>query len=152
MAEEKLDPQEAATTASTEADSPIVALTDGELSVMLKRATWITLGLGLVGCLPLVATTGWRDAAMLMTGAAISAASVLEWRRMIELINAKMDAKRTQRGAGLVAIFFVLRLTFFGAAIYVSLKCFHGSTVALLGGLSLAVLAVGWEVYRLLRV
>ena len=47
--------------------------------------------------------------------------------------------------------FFVLRLIVFGGAIYGSLKCFRGSVVALLCGLGLAVLAMAWEVVRLLR-
>jgi hypothetical protein len=50
-----------------------------------------------------------------------------------------------------VVLFFVLRLTIFAGIIYGSLKCFQGSVVALLCGLGLAALAVGWEVIRLLR-
>jgi hypothetical protein len=49
------------------------------------------------------------------------------------------------------AVFFVLRLTVFAGAIYVSLKCFRGSLVALLCGLGLALLAMLWEAIRLLR-
>ena len=48
-------------------------------------------------------------------------------------------------------MFFVLRLTIFAGVIYGSLKCFQGSVVALLCGLGLAVLAMGWEALRLLR-
>jgi hypothetical protein len=48
-------------------------------------------------------------------------------------------------------LFFVLRLTVFAAVIYGSLKCFHGSTAALLCGLALALFAIGWEAIRLLR-
>jgi hypothetical protein len=88
---------------------------------------------------------------MLMAGAAVSAASVLEWKRLIQLINAKMDAQKTPRGAALAAVFFVLRLTIFAGVIYGSLRCFQGSAIALLCGLSLAVLAIGWEVVSLLR-
>jgi hypothetical protein len=51
----------------------------------------------------------------------------------------------------LVIGFFLLRLIFFGAAIYVSLKCFHGSPIALLCGLSLAIVTLLWEAIRLLR-
>jgi hypothetical protein len=50
-----------------------------------------------------------------------------------------------------VVFFFVLRLTIFAGVIYGSLKCFHGSAVALLFGVALAVLAIGWESIRLLR-
>ena len=51
----------------------------------------------------------------------------------------------------MTVVFFVLRLTVFGGAIYGSLKCFHGSVVALLCGLGLAVVATAWEALRLLR-
>jgi hypothetical protein len=94
---------------------------------------------------------GWRDAAMLATGAAISAASILEWRRLVRFINSKMDRQQVPRGAAVSAVFFVLRLTVFAVAIYVSLKCFRGSLVALLCGLGLALLAMLWEAIRLLR-
>jgi hypothetical protein len=45
----------------------------------------------------------------------------------------------------------VLRLSVFAAAIYVSLKCFRGSAVALLCGLALAALTLVWEALRLHR-
>jgi hypothetical protein len=48
-------------------------------------------------------------------------------------------------------IFFVMRLAIFAGVIYGSLKCFQGSVVALLFGLALAVMSVGWEAIRLLR-
>jgi hypothetical protein len=88
---------------------------------------------------------------MLATGTAISAASIYEWRRLARFIAAKMDKKQTPRGAGFVVVIFVLRLTVFAGAIYVSLKFLRGSAVALLCGLSLAVLAIGWGAIRLLR-
>ena len=85
------------------------------------------------------------------TGALISAASILEWQRLIKLVNAKLDQKKAPRGAVMVVTFFVLRLTAFAAVIYGSLKCFQGSVVALLCGLGLAVAAMGWEALRMLR-
>jgi membrane associated rhomboid family serine protease len=88
---------------------------------------------------------------MLITGTLISAASILEWQRLIRLINAKLDKQKTPRSALFVIAFFVLRLTVFAAAIYGSLKCFQGSVVALLCGLGLAVLATAWESLRLLK-
>jgi hypothetical protein len=88
---------------------------------------------------------------MLAVGAAISAASITEWQRLIRLINAKLDKQKTPRSALLVVTFFVLRLTVFAGAIYGSLKCFHGSVVALLCGLGLAVVAMAWEALRLLK-
>jgi hypothetical protein len=126
-------------------------LTDDGLQALLKRAIRITLVVGALASLVLWKATGWRDAAMLATGAAISAASIHEWRRLIRFISAKMDHQQTPRGAGVSVVLFVLRLGLFGAAIYGSLKCFRGSVVALLCGLGLALLAMVWEAVRLLR-
>lgn len=135
----------------TEEIHPIIGLTDEALAALLKRAIRNTLILGLASALVLLIASGWRNAAMLATGAAISAASILEWQRLIRLINAKLDKQKTPRSAWVVVAFFVLRLTVFAAAIYVSLKCFQGSVIALLCGLGLAVLATVWEALRLLR-
>jgi hypothetical protein len=130
---------------------PLVGLTDEALQVLLRRAIRDTLILGLIPALVLLFASGWRDAAMLAVGAAISAASILEWQRLIRLINAKLDKQKTPRSALLVVSFFVLRLTVFAGAIYGSLKCFHGSVIALLCGLGLAVVAMAWEALRLLK-
>jgi hypothetical protein len=135
----------------TEDAHPLVELTDEALQALLRRAVRDTLILGLLPALMLLIASGWRDAAMLAVGALISAASILEWQRLIRLINAKLDQKKTPRSALLVVGFFVLRLTVFAGAIYGSLKCFHGSVVALLCGLGLAVVAMAWEALRLLK-
>jgi hypothetical protein len=135
----------------TEETHPIVGLTDEALNALLKRAIRDTLILGLIPCLILLVASGWRNAAMLAVGAVISAASILEWQRLIRLFNAKLDQKKTPRGAATVVAFFLLRLVLFGAAIYGSLKCFQGSAIALLCGLGLAVIAMAWEALRLLK-
>ena len=135
----------------TEDTHPLAELTDAGLDALLRRAIRITVIFGILASLAVWKASGWRNAAMLATGAAISAASILEWQRLIHFINAKLDQKRVPRGAMLAAIFFVLRLFVFGGAIYGSLKCFRGSVVALLCGLGLAVLATAWESIRLLR-
>jgi len=135
----------------TEETHPLVGLTDAALEALLSRAMRDTLLLGLIPALVLLIASGWRNAAMLAVGAVISAASVLEWQRLIRLINAKMDNKKTPRSAFVVVLFFVLRLTLFAGVIYGSLKCFKGSVVALLCGLCLAVVATAYEALRLLR-
>lgn len=131
--------------------NPFGDMTDADLEVLLKRALRITLILGLLASLVLWVGSGWRNAAMLATGAAISGASILEWRRLVRFINAKLDKKQVPRGAIVAVVFFMLRLFVFAGAIYVSLKCFRGSSIALLCGLALAVLAIVWEALRLLR-
>jgi hypothetical protein len=135
----------------TEERHPIVDLPVEAVEALLRRAMRNSLILGLVSALALWVGSGWRNAAMLMTGALISAASILEWQRLARLINARLDNRKLPASASVVVMFFVLRLTVYAGVIYVSLKCFRGSAVALLCGLGLAALAIGWEAIRLLR-
>ncbi len=135
----------------TEQTHPIVELTSEDLQAMLMRALWITIVLGVLGAGAVLLGSNWRNAAMLLTGATISAASILEWRHLVRIFNARMEKQRTPGSAALVVFFFVIRLAVFAGVIYGSLKCFQGSVVALLCGLGLAVMSVGWEVIRLLR-
>jgi len=130
---------------------PLAGMTDQDLEALLKRAIRITLVVGGLASLGLWIGSGWRNAAMMATGTAISAASIFEWRRLARFIVAKMDKKQVPRGAAVAVVFFLVRLIVFAAAIYVSLKCFRGSGVALLCGLALAVLSIVWEALRLLR-
>jgi len=136
---------------ATEREHPLAALTDAGLDALLRRAIKITLVLGLLAALVVWKASDGRNAAMLGGGAAISAASIFEWQRLIRLINAKLDQKQLPGGAGLALVFFALRLLVFGGVIYGSLKYLQGSVVALLCGLGLAVLATVWEALRLLR-
>jgi len=130
---------------------PIVGLTDEGLARFLRRALRDTVLLGAIPALIVWIGSNWRNAAMVMTGAAISAASIFEWQRLLRIISAKMDRKQTPRGAALAAVFFVFRLMVFGAAIYGSLKCFRGSIAALFYGLSLAIISLFWEALQLLK-
>lgn len=130
---------------------PLAGLTDAALDAMLRRATRITLILGAVWAVILWIASGWRNGAMLAIGAALSAASILEWRRLIGIFNAKLDRQITPRGTALVVSLFLLRLLIFAGVLYGSLKGLKGSPIALLCGLALAVLAIAWEAIRLLR-
>jgi hypothetical protein len=135
----------------TEESHPILDITEEAVDALLKRAIHNTLILGLIPSLIILFVSGWRDAAMLATGTLISAGSIFEWQRMIRVIYAKLNQQKTPRSATGVVVFFVLRLTVYAGLIYGSLKCFQGSVIALLCGLGLAALAVGWEAVRLLR-
>jgi K+ transporter len=135
----------------TEETHPLASLTDAALDALLKRAIRDTLILGLIPAVVLLVASGWRNAAMLAVGAGISAASILEWQRLVRFVNARLDKQKSPRSALAVVVFFVLRLTVYAGAIYGSLKCFHGSVVALLCGLALAFVATTWEALRLLR-
>jgi len=135
----------------TQDSHSIVDLTTEDLNAMLRRALHKTLIIGLLASLSVLISAGWRNAAMLVTGTLISAASVMEWQRLVRVVNARMDKQKTPASAGVVVLFFVLRLTIFSGVIYVSLKCFHGSIVALFFGVGLAALTIVWESIRLLR-
>jgi hypothetical protein len=135
----------------SEETHPLADFSFADLNALLRRAMRNTLILGLAAALAVVIGGGWRNGAMLAVGTLISAASVWEWRRLVVVINARLDKRKTPASTPVVVLFFVLRLTVFAAVIYGSLKCFHGSVVALLFGLALAVLAIGWESLRLLR-
>ena len=135
----------------TEETHPILDFSNQAVEAVFKRALRNTLILGLVAAAVVGLASGWRDGAMLATGALISAASIYEWQRLVRLINARLDNQKTPTSAAAVVIFFVLRLTVFAGVIYGSLKCFQGSVTALLCGLGLAALAIGWEAIRMLR-
>jgi uncharacterized membrane protein len=135
----------------SEPTQPIADISKDAMEALFRRAIRNTLILGLVAAVVVLVASGWRDAAMLVTGTLISAASIFEWQRLVRVINAKLDNQQTPRSAPAVVIFFVLRLTVFAGVIYGSLKCFQGSVIALLCGLGLAAMAIGWEAIRMLR-
>ena len=125
-------------------------LSSDAAEVMLQRAMRMSLILGVIASAILLIASGWRNAAMLMTGALISSASLFEWQRLARVIRAKLEAQKTPRSAPAVVVFFVLRLILYAGAIYVSLKCLQGSPVALLCGLALAAVTIVWQALRLL--
>jgi hypothetical protein len=129
----------------------IANLSEEALDGLLKRAVRNTALLGAIPAVILLIASGWRNAAMLMTGALISAASLFEWQRLVRLMNTKMKAQKAPGGAGLAIAFFLVRLLIFVAVIYGSLKCFQGSVIALMCGLSLAVVTLMWEALRMLK-
>jgi hypothetical protein len=130
---------------------PLVDLTDAQLAALLKRSAWMTGALGAVIAVVLCFAMGWRDGALFAVGAGISAASVYEWLRLIRLFNARLDQQKLPRGAALVVSLFLVRLVIFAGLIYGSLKCFHGSPIALLCGLALALVWLVWEALRMLK-
>lgn len=134
----------------TQEAHPLLELPNDAAEVMLQRAMVKTLILGVIASIILLIASGWRDAGMLMVGALISAASIFEWRRLAQVIRAKLEADKTPRSAPAVVVFFILRLVLYAGAIYVSLKCLQGSAVALLCGLGLAAITILWQALRML--
>jgi ATP synthase I chain len=134
----------------TEAN-PFVDFTDADLKASMRRAMRFTAILAFVGALVLGFAAGWQTGALFVAGAVVSLAGLYEWQQLIGVINAKLDNQKSPRATGFTITMFILRLGIAGLIIYASLRCFHGSLYALLGGLGLAVIALTIEALRLLR-
>lgn len=128
-----------------------VSLSDEGLQALLRRAIYETVIAGALISAVLAVAKGWGTGALFGSGALVSAASIFEWRRLVGMINARMRNQAASRGIGLSILFILFRLVVFGGVIYGSLKCFRGSPIALVCGLSLAVLTLTWEALKLLR-
>lgn len=132
--------------------APAIAhLSDEALQALLKSAIYKILILGGLTSVILWVSSGWGTGALFASGALVSAASIFEWRRLARIINSRMKNQTAPRGVALSIAFILLRLVVFGGVIYVSLKCFRGSPLALVCGLSLAVITLTWEALKLLR-
>jgi hypothetical protein len=104
---------------------------------------------------------GWQSAALLLVGAAIAAAGLWEWLRLMTAVMVRMDAAQNTtnstentkkvRPLGMVLVNFFLRLGLTVVVLYVSLKLLHGSVYALAGGLVLGVFALSIEGIRLMK-
>jgi hypothetical protein len=112
-----------------------------------------------LGALLLWWKLGWPSAALFVVGALISGSGLFEWLRLMTALMARMEHAESAPGAeparvrplAPVLLGFFLRLFAALALLYVSLKYLHGSVLALLGGLSLGVVALSIEALRLLR-
>jgi hypothetical protein len=138
---------------------PILDFTDADLAALLKRVVRVTTALGVAIALILWPVAGWQTAALFAVGAAISIGSIYEWSRLIRHVTARLDGQKggaeagrgSGFGTGVVVSLFLLRLILFAGLIYGSLKCFHGSPIALLCGLGLALAGLAWQAFRVLR-
>ena len=131
--------------------NPFLEFTDAHLKAAMMRALRLIAMITAVGFVALLATMGWQTAMLLLAGAVVSASGLWEWQKLIGVINARLDHARSGPGSGRVVAGFFLRLVVAGAVLYGSLKCFHGSIYALVGGLGLAAFALGVEALRLVR-
>ncbi len=94
---------------------------------------------------------GWPSGALVVIGASISAASLWEWTRLMNVLNQAMDAGHTRRPMGLTLVGFFLRLGLTLVVLYVSLKYLHGNVFALAAGLGLGLLSLTIEALRLMN-
>lgn len=94
---------------------------------------------------------GWRSGVLVLIGAAIAAASLWEWLRLVTAMNEHMDAGRTTRPTGAIISGFVLRLCVTLLVLYGSIRFLHGTLLGLAAGLGLGVVALTTQAVRLLR-
>ncbi len=131
--------------------NPFLDFTDAHLKAAMLRALRLVAILTLIAFLVLLATLGWQTAMLLLAGSLVSASGLWEWQKLIGVINARLDNQQGAPGATRVVLGFFLRLVIAGLVLYGSLRCFHGSVYALVGGLGLAAFALGVEAVRLVR-
>ncbi len=124
--------------------------TDAHLKAAMQRALRMVALLTVLAFVGLLATLGWQTAMLLLAGALVSASGLWEWQKLIGVINARLDHQQAT-GRGRVLAGFFLRLVVAGLVLYGSLRCFHGSVYALIAGLMLAIVALGFEALRLVR-
>ena len=125
---------------------------DEDFQTALARALKTVLVLGLVGIPVAWISLGWRSAALFVVGAAIAATGIYEWQRLMGAVLDRLKQGGNPRPLAPVLFWFVLRLLLTGAALYVSLRCLDGSPYALIAGISLAILSLLLESFRLLKV
>jgi len=132
-------------------ENPFLTFTEADLSAALFRAIRNVGLLALVG-LPVIGTlSGWQSAALFLVGAAISAGGIYESRRLIRVVNAKLDNQRSPRSTGFVIAMIFLRLFIAGGVLYVSLIWLNGAVYSIIAGLALAVVALSIEAVLLTR-
>ena len=125
---------------------------DQDFRIALDRALRTVLILGAVG-LPIAwVALGWQSAVFFLVGAAIAAASLFEWQRLMGAVLERLQQGVPRRPLAPVMVWFTLRLLLTGAVLYVSLRSLHGSVYALVAGIALAFVALMIESFRLLKV
>ena len=130
-------------------------LSDSDLRQTMLAAMRLLVGLAFAGALIFWWKLGWQSAVLLLIGAAISAASLWEWMRLITLMNHAMDAGAAggsaARPIGLTIVGFFLRIGLTVGVLYVSLKYLNGTAFALLAGIGLGLFSLMVEALRLLK-
>jgi hypothetical protein len=126
-------------------------MTDADLQAMLRRALRTVAVLGLALGAIFTFAKGWQSGVLALVGAAISFTGIYEWQRLAVAIFSRIDNQQAPRPLGRTLVMFFLRLGAVAAALYVSLKCLHGSVYALVAGIGLAVVALSIQAVRLLR-
>ncbi len=135
----------------TPGENPFLAFTDADLSDALFRAIRNVGLLSVVGLPVIWIISGWQSAALFLVGAAISAGGIYESRRLIRVVNAKLDNQRSPQSTGFVIAMFLLRLFIAGGVLYVTLRWLNGAVYSIIAGLALAIVSLSIEAVLLTR-
>jgi hypothetical protein len=130
---------------------PLDGFSDADFKRTILRALRLLLWLTIVGAALVWWKMGWRSAALLAVGAAISGSGLWEWLRLMSAVMARMDVGGEAKPVGLVLTGFFLRLGLTVVVLYVSLKALDGSVFALAAGLGLGVVSLTFEALRLVK-
>lgn len=133
---------------------PLTNFSDEEAKRVISRSLRLLTFLTLVVAPFVWWKLGWQSAVLFAVGAAISAAGLWKWLRLIGAVLAHMN---TENGTdkvnpmGPVLVGFFLTLGLMLAALYVSLKYLDGSVYALAAGLAMGIFTLTFEALRLMK-
>jgi hypothetical protein len=126
-------------------------ITDADVRNAMQASIRLLVALAGVGAVFFWWIAGWQSAVLLLVGAAISSTSLWTWMRLVNAINARIDAGERPRPVGAVLFGFFARLGLTLAVLYGSLKFLHGTIFALAAGLGLGLASLLIEALRLPR-
>ena len=128
-----------------------LGMTDADLRRTMFASIRLLAVLSVVAAALFWWRSSWQSALLVLIGAAISAASLWEWLRLMTAINERMDAGQNPRPMGMILFGFFARLGLTVVVLYGSLKYLHGTAFALAAGLGLGLLSLTVEALRLLK-
>jgi len=134
-----------------ESGGPLAGLTDADFTRTMIAALKLLAVFTVVAAALFWWKSSWQSAALLLVGAAISAASLWEWLRLMTAVMEHMDVGGKARPIGPVLVGFFLRLGLTVVVLYVSLKYLDGTVFALAAGLGLGVFSLSVEGIRLMN-
>ena len=110
------------------------------LEISEQRVLRLTLVLGVIGTVAVLAKYGVRDAVGFAVGAALSYFSFRSWNTLAETVGA--SGKRPAKGS---AVFLALRYVLIGVAVYAIIKGLGSTPGALIVGLLVSFAALVLE-------
>ncbi len=110
------------------------------MDISHRRVARLTVFLGAIGTIAVLARFGVRDAIGFLAGAALSYFSYRSWVRLAETVGVSGEAPATGS-----AVFLALRYVLIGVAIYVMIRVLGSTPGALIVGLLVSFTALALE-------